>query len=349
MKNRDIVFGHVIAWLVYILYEVSSVALTAGLHGPLYHFPVYYCCYIGLFYFNAHVVLDFAFFKTTRPYWVSGGLIAAEIVLFFIFKAGLDLVMPGVKKSPGTLLAKPYLLSNLFREVFFIGFSIAYWSMLGMVRFKERNHRMEREQLKNMAGTLELKNRYISVENAFLQNQISPHLLFNSLSFIYTSVRRLSDQAGKGVMLLSDLMRYSLVTGKDAELVLLSREVEQIGNLISLSRLRMEEHFYLQFKRKGRLAGKKIIPLLLITLVENAIKHGELDDRKVPVRISLSVEGEELLFLTSNKIRTSSPYKKGGLGLDNLQKRLANAYPGRFAFEFGERTGLFIVSLKITL
>ncbi|WP_121811246.1 sensor histidine kinase [Mucilaginibacter kameinonensis] len=349
MKNRDIVFSHIVGWIVYILYELLSVAATAGLRGPLYHFPIYYLCYIGLFYFHAHVVLDYAFFRTGRPYIVSGVLIVLEASVFFICKAALDFVMPGMKKGLDVLLGEPYFLANLFREIFYIGFSSGYWAMRYMIRFKDRNHKMETEQLKNIASALELQNKYISVENAFLQNQISPHLLFNSLSFIYTSVRRLSDKAGRGVMLLSELMRYSLVTGDDAESVLLSREVEQIENLINLSRLRQEEHFYLQFGRKGRLAGKKVIPLLLITLVENAIKHGELGDRKMPVKISLVAVEDQLSFQTTNKIRVSSPYKKGGLGLKNLQKRLANAYPGRFTFDFGERDGLFIVSLKIIL
>lgn len=349
MRKRTIIFRHVCGWLIYILYEIMSVGLTAGLHGPMYHFPVYYTCYISLFYFNAHVILDFAFFKTSRPYLISAGLMILEALLFYVLKAGLDCIMPGVKQSFDVIFSEPYFLANLFREIFFIGFSTAYWSMLSMVHFMERNHKMETEQLKSMAKTLELQNKYISVENAFLQNQISPHLLFNSLSFIYTSVRRLSDKAGNGVMLLSDLLRYSLITGGDTKSVLLSKEVEQIENLINLSRLRLEDHFYLQFKRSGKLAGIKIIPLLLITLVENVIKHGELGDKKNPARATLTLHQNKLHFLTSNIIRKSSPYTGGGLGLNNLQKRLNNAYPDSFELHLNDTDGFFLVSLTIIL
>src|SRR6201999_3176822 len=104
------------------------------------------------------------------------------------------------------------------------------------------------------------------------QNQISPHLLFNSLNFIYSSIHKLSEKAGKGVMLLSEIMRYSLVSSEDNRTVLLPQEVDQIQKLIELTHLRFEQQLFISFKKKGKLAEVKILPLVLITLVENMIK-----------------------------------------------------------------------------
>jgi LytS/YehU family sensor histidine kinase len=218
-----------------------------------------------------------------------------------------------------------------------------------MLRFKERNHQMETEQLKTIAHTLELENRYMSVENAYLQNQISPHLLFNSLNFIYNAVYKKSAEAGNSVMLLADLMRYSLVGADDTRTVMLSQEVKQLENLIALCRMRFSDQFYLRFKKKGKLAGAHIIPLVLITLVENMMKHGDLGEKKKPALITLELRENRLSFETRNKKRNTSLYPKGGLGLKNIEKRLTNYYQEGYILHARDVDDLFIVTLNIEL
>jgi two-component system LytT family sensor kinase len=114
---------------------------------------------------------------------------------------------------------------------------------------------MENEQLKSIARNLELENKYISVENAYLQNQISPHLLFNSLAFIYNSIYKFSETAGNGVMRLSELMRYSLVSADDKRTVSLSDEIKQMENLIGLCRLQYNGHFTCVSSEKEKSSG----------------------------------------------------------------------------------------------
>jgi two-component system LytT family sensor kinase len=351
MKKRAVVLRHVLAWLIYIGYEMSLIQITVGLSTSAFHYIVFYLLNIGLFYFNAHVILDFAFFKTQRPYLVSCALIAVEIVGYLFIILELDHVLSG---SPNLSLVvnlsnEKIWLTNIWREIFFIGFSIAYWSMLYMVRFKERNHVMEREQLKSIADKLELENKYISAENAYLQNQISPHLLFNSLNFIYNTIHRLSDRAGKGVMLLADIMRYSLVSSEDNRTVLLGKEVEQIEKLIELSHLRFEEELFIKFRKKGKLADIRVLPLILITLVENMIKHGDLGDATNPAYIRLEQKDNTLVFVTKNKKRAGSPYPKGGLGLKNIEKRLVNFYPDRFTLDIQDKDDDFSATLILYL
>ncbi|WP_428327941.1 sensor histidine kinase [Mucilaginibacter sp.] len=351
MKRRVVVFRHILVWLIYIGYEMSLIQITVGLSTSAFHYIVFYLLNVCLFYFNAHVILDFAFFKTRQPYLISCGLIAIEIVVYLFIKLELDRFFSGSQNLSLVLnLANEKLwLTNIWREIFFIGFSIAYWSMLYMVRFKERNHVMEREQLKSIAEKLELENKYISAENAYLQNQISPHLLFNSLSFIYNSVRRLSDRAGKGVMLLSDIMRYSLVSSEDNRTVLLTQEVEQIEKLIELSKHRSEEELFIKFRKKGKLSEIRVLPLILITLVENMIKHGELAEAAYPASIRLEQKDNMLVFITKNKKRTGSPYPKGGLGLKNIEKRLVNFYPAKFTLNIEDKDDFFSVTLILHL
>lgn len=348
--NKAILLRHVLIWAIYISYELSLIQLTVGLNASVSHYTFFYLLNICLFYFNAHVILDYAFFKTDQPFLISICLIALEIIAYLFLKLQFDSYFSGASLNLDMNVANERIwLTNIFREIFFIGFSIAYWSMLYMVRFKEKNHRMEKEQLRSMARTLELENKYISAENAYLQNQISPHLLFNSLNFIYNAIHKLSDRAGKGVMLLSEIMRYSLLSSEDNRTVLLTEEVEQLQKLLDLSYLRFEQQLHIKFRKKGKLKGIRILPLILITLVENMIKHGDLGDAKVPGQILLSYTDGLLLFVTRNKKRPSSPHPAGGLGLRSVEKRLANYYANQYQLDISEENNIFTVSLALNL
>jgi LytS/YehU family sensor histidine kinase len=246
-------------------------------------------------------------------------------------------------------VTKIYLYQNVYRGTTFIGLSVAYFLTVSLFRSRERVHVMASDQLRAVARNLDLENKYIAVENAFLQNQISPHLLFNSLNFIYNSVYLLSERAGKGVIRLAELMHYSLVSADGNRKVMLAKEVKQVENLIALCSMRFPDEFFLRFRKKGRLTGLQIIPLVLLTLVENMMKHGDIGERKRPANIKLEVRGNQLLFETDNKKRNSSLYQKGGLGLKNMEKRLNNFYGDRYTLLIRDMEDLFTVSLKIEL
>jgi len=351
LKRKSIVLRHVLVWILFIAYEVTYVTFAVGLTASIFHVLIFYVLNIGLFYFNADVILDFAFFKTTKPYLISISLILLELIGYLAFKFILDYI---IAPSTESLLMQvredeKYLLINAWRGIYFIGFSIAYWSMGYMIRFKDRNHQMEKEHLKGVAKTLELENKYISVENAYLQNQISPHLLFNSLNFIHNQVYKESVEAGDSVSRLSDLMRYSLVSADDTRTVMLSQEVAQLQNLVELCRMRFHDQFYLRFKKTGKLSTVQIIPLVLITLVENMMKHGDLGDKKHTANIALALEGNRLFFETSNKKRNTNLYPKNGLGLKNIEKRLQNYYHDRYSLLIREEEELFTINLTIDL
>lgn len=338
-------------WLIFISYELAFIHFTVGTLGRISNFIIFYSLNIILFYFNAHIVLDFAFFKTSKPYLISIILITVELPVYLFIKFIIDslLLNPLHPFEKHIHLSNLYAVTNIWRGIYFIGLSIAYWSMLYMVQFKERNHLMETEQLKSIAKNLELENKYMSVENAYLQNQISPHLLFNSLNFIYNTVYLTSANAGKGVMRLADLMRYSLVSADETRTVLLAQEVEQLENLVELCRMRFGEEFFLRFRKKGKLAGVRIIPLILITLVENMMKHGDLGEKRVPAQIMLEQEENKLIFKTLNKKRNTSLYPKGGLGLKNIEKRLNNYYHERYTLLTRDVEDLFTVTLTIDI
>jgi two-component system LytT family sensor kinase len=351
MGNKAIVLRHLFLWLLYIGFEVEYLHVSVETMASLTHFIIYYLLNIALFYFNALVVLNFAFFKTNRSYLVYLLLLIPEIALYLGIKVILDSLLskPSLTVLQVIHLGKLYFLANLWRGINFIGLSIAYFSTIYMIRFKDRNHQAETERLKAIAAQLELENKYISLENAYLQNQISPHLLFNTLNFIYNSVEEYSEKGGKGILYLSGLMRYSLVNTNDQNKVPLADEVKQVENLIALSRLRFGSDLQLNYQKTGRINDRMIMPLLLITLVENMLKHGDIGEPRHPAVVALRVSEDTLHFYTDNRKRPTDAYPKLGIGLENLRKRLQNFYPDRYQLDIEDKDGSFTVNLSIDL
>jgi two-component system LytT family sensor kinase len=351
MGKRGIILRHLFLWILYIGFEVEYLHITVKTMASLSHFLIYYMLNIGLFYLNSLVVLNYAFFRTGRPYLIYLLLLIPEVALYMGVKVLLDALLsePPVSVLQVVQWGKVYFMANLWRGINFIGLSIAYFSTIYMIRFKDRNHQAETERLKAVTARLELENRYISVENAYLQNQISPHLLFNTLNFVYASVEEISEKAAKGIRYLSELMRYSLVSTGDQQKVPLAAEVKQIDNLVALTRLRFGDDLYLEFTRTGEITDQAVMPLLLVTLVENMLKHGDLGEQAFPAKLDLKIFPGSLQFVAANRKRPAAPYLQSGIGLKNLEKRLENFYPGRYKLLIDDRFDIFTVTLNLDL
>jgi hypothetical protein len=350
VKSRT-VLRHLSLWLIYIAFEVGYLHVTLAGLASFSHFLVYYAFNIGLFYLHALVLLNYAFFKSGRPYLVAVLLIVPEILSYLGIKVLLDaaLSLPARTVSDVLHLGKPYWMANLWRGLNFIGLSTAYFSTLYMIHFRDQTHLAEKQRLESAAARLELENRLISAENAYLHHQISPHLLFNTLNFVYNAVEEHSEKAARGIAHLADLMRYALVSTEDQQPVPLSEEIRQVENLIALSRLRFGEHFALRFEHAIQADNVSILPLVLITLVENMVKHGSLADPAFPAVIDLNVSGQRLTLVTVNRKAPAAAYLRTGIGLKNLEKRLQNHYPSRYRLTIDDRDSTFAVTLKINL
>jgi two-component system, LytTR family, sensor kinase len=351
MSKKQVVSRHILVWLIFIGYELAFLYFSVGWRASFFQFFIYYGLNIALFYTTSEGILNTAFFKTRKPYLFTFFVIIFELICYLAVKYLFDL---GFSKSPVPHTdwmhhINLYIVTNIWRAVYFIGLSIAYWSMQSFIRYKEKNHRIETAQLKTIAENLELENKYMAVENAYLHNQISPHLLFNSLNIIYQAVKPKSPEAGDSVARLAELMRYSLAGSDDGRTVLLRDEMKQIDNLVELCRMRFGKEFFFRFNKKGKLQDVEIIPMILITLVENMMKHGDLGLKKYPGRVMLEYSGNLLRFETFNKKRDFDLYPKGGLGLKNIEKRLHNYYQDRYTLHTAVKDGFFTVNLTIVL
>jgi sensor histidine kinase YesM len=190
----------------------------------------------------------------------------------------------------------------------------------------------------------------IQLENTALRAQINPHFLYNTLDFLYAKSLPVSAELSDGVMKLSDIMRYSLKP-QDAEgLVYLVDEVEHIRNIIEMNQLRFDNKLNIVFKSDDFPWNVKIIPLMLITLVENVFKHGVTNSFEYPAIITLQInESNQLLFSTSNKKRIGPKEHSTGIGLSNTLKRLKNTYGDCCSIVLEDEEHYFEVKVSIEL
>ncbi|MBL7137809.1 MAG: histidine kinase [Bacteroidales bacterium] len=186
----------------------------------------------------------------------------------------------------------------------------------------------------------ELLARTKTSELALLRTQINPHFLFNTLNNLYSLVYKKSDEAPSVVMKLSDIMRYMLYDS-NSDKVMLEKEIEYLESFIELYELRLKEGRFVKFDVEGDIQFKMIPPMLLVPFVENAFKHGRKHYKVPGISIKLEVEGPRLDFDIRNYLPAGLGMNKdqqGGIGLENVRKRLDMIYPGTYSLNI-EQTG----------
>ena len=197
----------------------------------------------------------------------------------------------------------------------------------------------------------ELQTQKLQAELSFLKMQVNPHFLFNALNNIYSlAVIEDSKKTGNSILKLSELMRYMLYEKEDAQnKVSLDKEIHHINSYIDLEKLRHQEDIYIHFSIEGETSDKKIAPLLLFPLIENACKHGILNDPQKPVDIHLKVEDHQMEFSIRNFNNDYVKDKVGGIGIPNVQKRLDLLYGNSYSVDINKTADQFYVNLRLPL
>ena len=180
----------------------------------------------------------------------------------------------------------------------------------------------------------EKKQKEVEAELAWLKNQINPHFLFNTLNNISSLTQIDADEAQDAVMQLSDLLRYAMYETNKPK-VPLEGEVEFLHNYIELMKLRCNEMTKVCFETNIENREALVAPLIFISLVENAFKHGADSNAPASIDISLTQKDDTLVF-TADNTNNPKPTKDrsgSGIGLENTRRRLDLLYSGRYQWE----------------
>ncbi len=195
----------------------------------------------------------------------------------------------------------------------------------------------------------EKKQREVEAELAWLKNQINPHFLFNTLNNISSLAQIDGDETQEAIMQLSDLLRYAMYETNKPK-VPLEGEVEFMRNYIELMKLRCNEMTEVSSVFNVQSTKLEIAPLLFISLIENAFKHGMDSNAPAVINISL-IQTDDMLTFTCDNTNNPKPTKDrsgSGIGLENTRRRLNLLYQGRYQWEQAI-TPENIYHVKITL
>lgn len=331
---------HIFCWLIFILYEVEFSKMMGGSFRPFAFYFLFYSLNISLFYFHALVVLTRANTNTIAAIWRMPLFTILELLLYCLITFIVSLILNNFdyNKFRLTISESVYVTATVWRGIYFILYGTGYYFLVNYNQKKEKTltQAIENEQL---------KNEVLRAEQDFLRAQINPHLLFNTLSFIKYAAKKRPEEADEAVMRLSSIMSFAL--DNNSQSILLTREMDQVENIIGLNQLRYNHTLHLSFKRNIENDQATIIPIILLTLVENIFKHGNLLDNNHPAEINVEATQDYILLQTRNLTSSNNDIKSHHTGLSNMRSRLEQFYKERYHFEYGHDGNLFKVEIKI--
>jgi hypothetical protein len=189
-------------------------------------------------------------------------------------------------------------------------------------------------------------------ELSLLQSQLSPHFLFNTLNNLYAISITQHDKIPNLLLKLSELLRYSVYETRQI-FIPLKDEVQYINNYISFEKIRIGERLNLKSAIVEIVSNeRKIAPMLLIVFIENAFKHSKNSfDKAIFIDISLKIVGENIMFTVSNSYNSLKENnimnKDGGLGLENVKRRLELLYADEYSLNEESSGNLYSVKLQL--
>jgi len=205
------------------------------------------------------------------------------------------------------------------------------------------------ERQQQDAALARIAQQQTYTELKLLQQQINPHFLFNTLNNLYALTLTKSDDAPNLVVKLSNLLRYTVYEGQK-EQVTLAQEVSYLKDFVALQEIRSHDRCTLDLKWPEQDDKFTIPPLLIIMLLENAFKFGvEPTIEKSHLRFHMQLSKNILTVVCENPIFTKTQESVGGMGLENLRRRLILLYPGKHTLTCGPKGKLWYAKMTLEL
>jgi len=340
-QNKKItILSHILVWFVlFSMPYLLSYGQDQELRRVVIHFWIPLVLSAILFYFNYFILIDkFLFTKKTGKFI----LINILLIAFFIFlkesiEASYFQDLAKNRQNNSNSTGPPFKMFLYVQMVSYMApllFSIAV--------------KTTKRWVKTEAERKEATNFKLQSELQHLHYQLQPHFFFNSLNNIYAMVDLSPDQAKKSIHSLSKLMRYMLYE-TNVENVSLSKEIDFMKKYIDLMKLRVSDKTIVNYHFPANETGISIAPLLFISLIENAFKHGVAANKECLINIEMKQEDKTVLFTIENdNFPKKTDDKSGsGIGLVNIEKRLKLLYPNKNSFNTFVKDNRFVAQLKI--
>lgn len=326
MNKRTLISLHIAVWAILFLAPLSFTRDGGGMlqylmtcMAPLLMMVVFYVNYLWL---------TPRYFVTgkQRYYWLVNVVmvVCLGIMLHYWMSFVHDFFDP--QQSHYKAFTALNVLFFILRDIFNLAIAAAVATAIVLATRWQHNEeaRLEAEAARADA---ELKN---------LRSQINPHFLLNTLNNIYALTAIDQSRAQDAIQQLSKMLRHMLYDNQEAE-VALKDEMQFLENYISLMKIRLSSSVDVDFKHQSTVADQKIAPLIFISLVENAFKHGVSPTEPSFIHIAVKADDRQITcrIENSNYPKTQQDRSGHGIGLQQVQRRLDLAYPGRYEWQKG--------------
>ncbi|MES1216771.1 MAG: sensor histidine kinase [Bacteroidota bacterium] len=350
-KPSIIIFAHIAGWLLFfalmngfIFRDETEQDLIKNILSP--SFLIFCFVYLFIFYFNTYILIPQLYFQKRQ--W----LYAASVIILFLLVVWLKPFETLLMEQRRPQMPRQEQLSHngpppprqghrsAFSDVTGIFLFIAAWSLSTAICVSRQWRMIEQRAVRAEADKA-------NAELSFLKMQINPHFLFNTLNNIYMLAVIKDENTAPGILKLSNIMRY-LTDEVNEDLVPLQSEFDCVQDYIDLQKLRLNKYTKVDFTVEGDLSGKQIAPLILMTFVENAFKHGISNHEQSEIVISLLAEKKYITFYCQNKLfETKRNTERIGIGIANVKQRLQYMYAGKHTLTIKEEEGLYSVQLTL--
>ena len=196
----------------------------------------------------------------------------------------------------------------------------------------------------------EMAREKAEAELSFLKSQINPHFLFNSLNSVYFLIDKANPEARQALHKFSDMLRYQLYEVKGTKIPI-EKELSYLKDYVDLQKLRKDENYSVEFNCAADVKGFSIEPLLLIPFVENAFKHisHKMAGKNFEKLDMTRSNGQFSFIIENSKEAERTTELHGGIGLNNVKRRLELLYPGKHNLQISNRDDIYQVDLKLKI
>lgn len=297
-----------------------------------------FALHIPLVYFNLFVLVPLYVLKSKYYKYTIALLLSLFVV--YLLKTGMTYYLISENIWPeANREYKPFEINHIVAvcigELYVLAMASSIYLTLTWLKERDRNRSLREEQFK-----IKLK---------YLRNQIQPHFFFNTLNNLYSLSLDSSDKVPEVIIKLSKLMEYVLYDIEGTKFVPLIKEIDYIQNYIEIEKLRFE-NVEVSINIESNIDNVKVPPLLYISLLENAFKHGGLNNKNLKIKINCKIVDDSLFFEIINNFVLSQRFKnQKGIGLINTRKRLKLIFKNNFTLKHQVKFNYYIILLQIPL
>ena len=346
ISRQDFTFYglQIAGWLFFLMVPaISAFITTQSWTGAMRAFDMnarIHWTSAAIYFVNTFILVPLCYYRNHKwVFWLGNAMILAALAYTFFYNFN---PLSFIERIPDER-HRQYALSSFYASSFVAIFMSALLAGLALLVHHVRRSRIIRQQL------LDEKAKNTEAELAWLKNQINPHFLFNTLNNISSLTQIDADAAQDAIAQLSDLLRYAMYE-TNKKMVPIQGEVEFMRNYISLMKLRCNEKTAVSSQFEVLNPGYEVAPLLFISLIENAFKHGVSSNRPSIIDISLKQDNGQLVFCcdNTNYPKDDADRSGSGIGLENTRRRLELMYHDRYQWEQTLENDIYHVKITIT-